>query len=159
MRADDWSAWRPARAEDLEEERRLAFVGMTRAEDQLTLSCARRRAVRGMRVSQAASPFLDEIGSKGVDAEDLTTERRAVPAARGGFYEDIEQRRIIEATADADERAPPEYEHLRAGCRVSHPQFGCGTVRRLSQQWPETRVDVLSRTTLEILDGPARLSD
>ncbi len=48
-------------AEDLEEERRLCYVGITRAEKELTLTCARRRMVRGETQFNRMSRFLKEI--------------------------------------------------------------------------------------------------
>jgi len=153
----------------LEEERRLAFVGMTRAQNELTLTCARRRMVRGQTVSQSASQFLSELAGEGVTVEDLTTaedapRRHAARARRGGFYEDEEVRAAIEA-AEMHPPADPEHQYLRPGCRVHHPAFGTGTVTRIgTQPWPETRVDVhfaelgpkrfkLSQTPLEVLAG------
>ena len=47
--------------EDLEEERRLCYVGITRAEQELTVSCARRRMVRGETQYNRMSRFLKEI--------------------------------------------------------------------------------------------------
>ncbi len=47
--------------EEVEEERRLAYVGMTRAKDRLTLSYVRRRMVRGEWVNREPSPFLNAI--------------------------------------------------------------------------------------------------
>jgi DNA helicase II / ATP-dependent DNA helicase PcrA len=47
--------------EDVEEERRLLYVGMTRAEDRLMLSACRRRRVAGRYQDQMESPFLAEI--------------------------------------------------------------------------------------------------
>ncbi len=47
--------------EDIEEERRLCYVGITRAEEELTLTCARRRMVRGETQYNRMSRFLKEI--------------------------------------------------------------------------------------------------
>ncbi len=47
--------------EDLEEERRLLYVGMTRARERLYLSTCRRRRIAGRYQDQMASPFLNEI--------------------------------------------------------------------------------------------------
>jgi len=173
---DEFSDRAQSRARDkLEEERRLAFVGMTRAKNELTLTCVRRRRVRGRLTSQAPSPFLDEIGHDGVAVEDLTTDPHAGARhfGRGGFYADAAERALIEASADAvppdpvhsdDETPPypPEYEYLRVGSRVRHPRFGDGSVTRLRQRWPDTRADVtfdrlgpktlvLAMTSLEVL--------
>jgi len=157
-------------SERLEEERRLAFVGMTRAKDELTLSLARSRMIRGMTTPQAPSQFLGEIGTEDVTFEDKTTTEgtpAVVSAARreqrrrGGFYADVEERRLIEATADAVQ-LPPEYEYLRVGGRVRHSKYGVGKVLSVSREWPETRAEidfincgrkklVLSKTSLELL--------
>jgi len=138
----------------LEEERRLAFVGMTRAKDVLTLSCVRARMIRGRATPQSASPFLREIGDERVKAVDLTTataqpsRKRSRSASGGGFYEDAEERQVIEAIADQVavaaahddlEPPPPEYEYLKVGCSVHHATFGVGKVAKLSLAWPKTK--------------------
>ncbi len=143
--------------EKLEEERRLAFVGMTRAQDDLTLSCVRTRMIRGRTTPQSSSPFLREIGTEGVIVVDKTTPPEAKPqrrrkssVSRGGFFEDVEERAMIEAIADqadmsaahhaADEDPPPaEYEYLKVGCTVQHATFGVGKVAKLSLPWPKTK--------------------
>jgi DNA helicase-2/ATP-dependent DNA helicase PcrA len=47
--------------EDVEEERRLLYVGMTRARERLFLSCCRRRRIAGRYQDQMESPFLSEL--------------------------------------------------------------------------------------------------
>ena len=47
--------------EELEEERRLCYVGITRAEQKLTMTCARRRMVRGETQYNKMSRFIKEI--------------------------------------------------------------------------------------------------
>ena len=153
----------------LEEERRLAFVGMTRAKEQLTLSCARTRMIRGSRGSQVASTFLTEIGSELVTFDDITGSdgpadyaRRARSRSRGGFYSDVDQRAAIEAAMDAVEPAedadadvpfgdeagdvappPAEYADLVVNCRIRHEKFGEGKVVGLRNHWPETRAEII----------------
>ena len=143
----------------MEEERRLAFVGMTRAKEELTLSCARHRRLRGTVTPQVASPFLSEIGSESVAFEDVTTEpaegRVARRRGRGGFYDDADERAAIEramdaveavsqAALDADVPPPPaEYQDLVVNCRIRHPQFGEGKVVALRNRWPHTRAEIV----------------
>ncbi len=139
----------PGADEKLEEERRLAFVGITRAQDEVMLSAAKTRMIRGRTTPQAASKFLTEIGRDNVAVEDRTTPaeearpQRSWPknTSRGGFYEDVDERKLIEALAEANPM-PPEYEYLRVGSRVRHQKFGMGKVVSLSQPWPETRAKV-----------------
>jgi len=149
-----------------EEERRLAFVGMTRAMDHLALTCARKRMYRGKDTPQAASPFLREIGREMVTVEHLTTPakpRSGGLSSGGGFYEDVDQRQAIEAAGD-DAFFPPEYEHLREGIWVQHPTYGRGRIiKRGYQTWPETTLEIhfeelgpktvkLRRAQLELLE-------
>jgi ATP-dependent DNA helicase UvrD/PcrA len=154
---------------DLEEERRLAFVGMTRAQRSLTLTGVRRRTLRGRVTPQPASRFLNEIGDENVTTEDRTTAaglRTSYSGQRGGFYADMSERERIEAMTDDIEPAyeedasdgavpvPPEYEHLRKGSPVHHPQYGRGTVTRIHMQpWPDTRVEVFFENC-----GPKKLA-
>ena len=138
--------WEAKEGEELEEERRLAFVGMTRAKDELTLTCARRRMIRGRNRSQAASPFLFQIGTEHVTVEDMTTpqmeERPAGAARQGGFYADSQERAVIEAMAEKFPM-PPEYRYLRPGCLVHHPTYGVGKVLRITDPWPNTKAEIV----------------
>jgi DNA helicase-2/ATP-dependent DNA helicase PcrA len=59
--------------DQFEEERRLAYVGMTRAKERLTISFVRRRMVRGEWMSRDRSPFLDAIPGEVVQYEDMTS--------------------------------------------------------------------------------------
>jgi DNA helicase-2/ATP-dependent DNA helicase PcrA len=53
--------------EDIEEERRLLYVGMTRARERLYLTCCRRRRIAGRYQDQAQSPFLAELPGELLD--------------------------------------------------------------------------------------------
>jgi DNA helicase-2/ATP-dependent DNA helicase PcrA len=57
----------------LEEERRLAYVGITRAKRRATISFAQNRQVRGLWQSAIPSRFLDELPSAHVEVEPMTT--------------------------------------------------------------------------------------
>jgi DNA helicase-2/ATP-dependent DNA helicase PcrA len=77
-----------AKDEELEEERRLAFVGMTRAKQELYLSHARLREFRGQTQYAVPSMFLDELPADGIEAVDLSASAggsaRAMSEWRGG---------------------------------------------------------------------------
>jgi DNA helicase-2/ATP-dependent DNA helicase PcrA len=66
---------------EIEEERRLFYVGMTRARDELFLIHARKRLLYGRKVLQSPSPFLKEI-------PDEFIEKRTVPDRRGRKQEE-----------------------------------------------------------------------
>lgn len=122
--------------EELEEERRLAFVGMTRAQEELYLCHARLREFRGATTYTIRSLFLDEL------PPDVVVERHA------GLREFSEE----EDSSDEDEfqvrrresrtiaahyssfspqrpaSAPSSGEGLRPGMQVRHRNYGLGTV-------------------------------
>ncbi len=69
--------------EELEEERRLAYVGITRAEQRLHLTHAASRNLYGSNQYNPPSRFLDEIPSELVDEEESTASRRRSSSRRG----------------------------------------------------------------------------
>lgn len=137
---------------DIEEERRLAFVGMTRAQDRLYLTSARYRQLRGQTTRQVESPFLTEIGIESVSRIDKTTPEMPSyrpnparqPKAGGGFYEDVDNRRIIEAM-EAGDSIPDEFAGIRKDRLVRHAKFGAGKVLKISNDGTRTRAVVQFR--------------
>jgi DNA helicase-2/ATP-dependent DNA helicase PcrA len=100
--------------EELEEERRLLFVGMTRAKDNLTITYAIHRTLRGMFLRSSPSPFLYEIGfnpDEYVYERDFEGERGA-----GNFFDD----------ARTDQESE---DFFRANELVRHKKFGLGRVK------------------------------
>lgn len=79
--------------DDLEEERRLCYVGITRAEQELTLTCARRRMVRGETQYNKISRFIKEIpaelldtGSRRIESEtEVPVQQNTYAHAREAF--------------------------------------------------------------------------
>ena len=127
---------------ELEEERRLCYVGITRARKQLVLTSAARRRVFGEYQNTEPSRFIDEIPA------DLVEEDRAQAPQRynNGGGTDWSYRPNPYARRYAPKSRPVEdpdakvatqnfrYEEedqtpgLRPGARVAHAQFGPGTV-------------------------------
>jgi DNA helicase-2/ATP-dependent DNA helicase PcrA len=101
----------------LEEERRLAYVGITRAMRSLYLTSARRRAVFGSTQYGLRSRFLDEVPSE-------LTDRADEPRIRAGAH--LAQRPGSWAAARTVEREPAMTFGL--GDDVSHAAFGAGVV-------------------------------
>jgi DNA helicase-2/ATP-dependent DNA helicase PcrA len=116
----------------LEEERRLCYVGMTRAMERLHLSWARSRQVFGQRRLAEPSRFLFEIPPESLERS-------------GGAYR---------PPAPSRERTPswvpppaasvsgPAGDALRPGARVRHPLFGVGTVLRCEGVGDDLKVTV-----------------
>jgi DNA helicase-2/ATP-dependent DNA helicase PcrA len=105
----------------LEEERRLAYVGITRAMRQLYLVSARRRNVFGAIQYGMRSRFLDEVPA---ELTDRPSERR-----RSGFGGGLAQRPASWASSSVREEAPAA--DFRLGDDVVHAAFGAGVVTGL----------------------------
>jgi DNA helicase-2/ATP-dependent DNA helicase PcrA len=103
--------------QNLEEERRLAYVGITRAKKTLTLTYARVRSTYGEREYQIPSRFLSEIPERFKAGSVPGSSRSA--AGRGGWGSALPRRgeRLEEAVAA-----------FSAGERVRHAKFGVGEV-------------------------------
>jgi DNA helicase-2/ATP-dependent DNA helicase PcrA len=71
-----WGKAADVTPEELAEERRLFYVGMTRAKDRLVLSRALKRLWRGRVQTQAPSPFLADIESELLKEQQSTLRRR-----------------------------------------------------------------------------------
>ena len=102
----------------LEEERRLCYVGITRAERDLYLTYARTRTVFGARSYGAPSRFVGEIPAE------LTDREQQAPSSVGGFR----VRATSWSAPTGDEPAPSAY---RLGDDVRHAAFGEGVVTGL----------------------------
>ena len=72
--------------EELEEERRLAYVGITRAEEKLFLSCAQMRTLYGRTTANAPSRFLEEIPDELKEDTEIARDRYGRGAGIGGAY-------------------------------------------------------------------------
>ncbi len=100
---------------ELEEERRLAYVGITRAIDRLYLTYAARRALFGNTYAYPKSRFLDEIPS----LEILESGSVPLPRPSGGRWREV----AIHESAGAG-----VHMGLKAGDRVRHPKWGEGSI-------------------------------
>ena len=133
---------------ELEEERRLCYVGITRAMQHLVLTHAWSRTQWGRRVDGIASRFLHEIPSELVaDVSASTTTRRASvsfdPDGFVGRQSDFAQGRAFGTGAPPPARSTgAEALGLRAGDRVVHDRFGPGVVVRVEGEGRHARAAV-----------------
>jgi DNA helicase II / ATP-dependent DNA helicase PcrA len=151
----------------IEEERRLAYVGMTRAEKKLTLTYARMRKVWGEEHSNPPSRFIKELPREGVVHQ--TNQQRTSFADRmrsrpsgGGFsgglggdsrsgagygqtsgrmpnYEDFADQ-SFDDVGDESQSASGE---LRKGMRVRHPTYGVGAILNTEGAGADLKVSVV----------------
>jgi DNA helicase II / ATP-dependent DNA helicase PcrA len=101
---------------ELEEERRLAYVGVTRAMDRLFLSYAQRRALFGNTYAYPKSRFIEEMPG----LEILESDAVVLPRPSGGRWREV----AIHESAGAGMNM-----NLNDGDKVRHPKWGEGTIR------------------------------
>jgi DNA helicase II / ATP-dependent DNA helicase PcrA len=117
----------------LEEERRLAYVGLTRARRHAIISHAANRRIYANWQSSIPSRFLDELPDSEVErtgSGDYRREARvaAATAFSGGMFPLVARKpRVIEAWEQPGPAA--RAEAVKVGARVFHQKFGYGTVR------------------------------
>jgi DNA helicase II / ATP-dependent DNA helicase PcrA len=135
--------------EEIEEERRLCYVGMTRAQSHLVVTSAARRRVFGEYQATEPSRFLDEIPAELVE--------RIAPAWSGPQHSSFTHSHYEFRTnpygrggrGRVREESPYDYSNedqsvggLRAGLRVRHPQFGVGTVVDVEEHNDDLKITV-----------------
>ena len=115
----------------LEEERRLCYVGMTRAMEQLYLTCAEVRRLYGRENTTSPSRFLSEV------PESLVEDVRAGAGLRTRAV-----KKINPNIAHINASGGTEASSLRLGAAVNHKKFGPGTVVMIEGQGEHARVQV-----------------
>lgn len=131
--------WRSLeKPEGIEEERRLCYVGMTRAKERLYLTSAETRTLYGKTDYTRESQFLREIDRKLVTGDGIIEkkESRIPPWSRDGAegsggtlpsgYKPFDSLKYARDQVKAGEKKPQE--DIQAGDRVSHNKFGEGLV-------------------------------
>ncbi|MGE0492360.1 MAG: ATP-dependent helicase [Vulcanimicrobiota bacterium] len=146
--------------EQMEEERRLCYVGMTRAMDKLFLSSAQSRMLHGMMAPRKASRFLDEIPPETLDTRSLRWEAEEPPAIgssqwRGwgssapapvkGYSGQAAKNRVGPVSTPT----PGPVAAFKEGDRVRHKAFGEGTVKAANKDIVTVAFDKMGEKKLK----------
>ena len=131
---------------ELEEERRLCYVGITRAMKELTMTCARQRMVRGETQYNKVSQFVQEIPRDLVDLGHTIQEKK--PKMEQVFSSDSkysQMKQIFQTRA----YKPKEFKVTKAdaldyqvGDTVRHMKFGVGIVKAIAEGGRDYEVTV-----------------
>lgn len=152
-------------AEEMEEERRLCYVAITRARKRLYITCARRRMLFGRTGANRPSRFLEEISDDDIDRPE--TEYGADSPSGFGFssYSDysytggsgssrtdyisgyksgyssgkVRSPRSSSGGASAAVKAPPEFS---LGDRVLHRAFGSGVITKMTPMGGDHLIEI-----------------
>ena len=132
--------------EEMEEERRLCYVGITRAEEELTLTCARRRMIRGETQYNKMSRFIKEIPRELLSTGAVFEKEKEEPVKQAAYLQARQAFRKQAFTAPKPVRQfgnpggdGPGYG---VGDRVRHMKFGEGTVTALTEGGRDYEVTV-----------------
>lgn len=144
--------------DDLEEERRLFYVAITRAEKQLTLSFAQQRYTWGKLTFCEPSRFLEEIdskylrlGDKGLPSQVEGPSVRKPGSARplvigepvkrpaATHLKTVSPPKPVEAHVPSPDFAPSDTSALKVGDKVEHPKFGFGEVKNMEKAVGSTK--------------------
>lgn len=139
--------------EDLEEERRLCYVGITRAEQELVLSCARMRMVRGETHYNRVSRFVKEIPEDLLEKEEKlfsvkeekdSAVQTAFKQAKQAFTQKPFTTYASPLMTGAKQFAVTKEKGLdyTIGDRVRHIKFGVGTVKDIVEGGRDYEVTV-----------------
>lgn len=125
------AVWEPG---EIEEERRLAYVGMTRAEEVLILTCARQRTLYGSTNLNAMSRFIEEIPDH--------LRKDVTPLGARGLLPEAEQQAAAAQIPGQAREPSGSAGAFRPGQRVRHKHFGVGTVVRVEPSGRDEKVTV-----------------
>lgn len=128
--------------QDLEEERRLAYVALTRAKEKLTLTTAASRMLFGMTMRNPPSQFLEEIDKSLL--EEKTSRRQSKRGIPAGNTESVQSISLLQQQMAASKKrvyqAQPKEFHV--GERVRHAVFGDGTVLSITKMANDAMLEV-----------------
>jgi DNA helicase-2/ATP-dependent DNA helicase PcrA len=124
--------------DEIEEERRLLYVGMTRARKHLTLTFARQRLLYGETRMRQSSRFLDELPGEVVRIED--SGYASTLFERADRYEDVRSPAI--SVAKRRVPLPGTLAGFARGARVRHPTYGSGIVLQQEGTGDDARLTI-----------------
>ncbi len=135
-------------AEEMEEERRLCYVAITRAKRKLYLCCARQRTLFGQTVSGRPSRFTEEIPEadlERVGAAPRQTSYGSYGIRTGGewqrrtSYTSQAGKRTVAAPSAAQVKAAPSF---KTGDSVRHKAFGEGVIVKMTPMGGDSLVEI-----------------
>lgn len=152
---------------ELEEERRLCYVGITRAKSELFLTCAKRRTIFGSTSCNAISRFVEEIpeecveGLEELENETMGTfeaskfnwtyggkvtttkiEKNEIPVKRESSTFNFRSAESFLSNLNKKQETNIDLSIYKAGKRVYHKKFGEGTINYVEQEGEDLKVDI-----------------
>ena len=149
---------------ELEEERRLAYVGITRAKDYLYLTCAKQRTIFGSTTCNRVSRFIEEIPSKMLDGE--IAEQKTNSSGELSLAWEYGKKEVGWSSKNITTHKTPEYQYKTAesflktisakpnnvdidlskfkiGQTVKHKKFGEGIINDIEPEENDLKLDII----------------
>ena len=130
---------------ELEEERRLCYVGITRAKEHLYLTCSKQRTIFGSTSYNPVSRFLKEIPEEekesvgvGAFAKSNTTNN----STNTGFAFRTAESFLNNLGKKSASNNQVDLSKYEAGVRVYHKKFGEGTINKVEPEGEDLKVDI-----------------
>ncbi len=119
--------------EELEEERRLCYVGITRAKEELYLTHASMRTLYGRTNVNAVSRFLNEIPEELMNIDEILEKKNTTSIETNNLNtfansHMISMRKPKEVKVDKKPVSNVSSAEVKAGTKVQHKKFGTGTI-------------------------------
>ena len=129
---------------DLEEERRLFYVALTRAEKRAFLSFASTRFRYGNMNYCEPSRFLSEIDTSLVESPSIqkTVQKRELSSKNYTLQKHVVKRKLIKPTSAGSTLTESEMAKLSIGTKVKHERFGSGEIVGLEGDFPNKKATV-----------------
>ena len=132
---------------EMEEERRLCYVAITRAERELELVCARQRMIFGRTTANRVSRFVDEIPDehieknipKGYAHKDPSREQQSYAHKRRTYYDTLKGG-VAAPAANTASTAPSA--SFAVGDSIRHKAFGDGVITKMSPMGGDYLVEI-----------------
>lgn len=130
--------------DEMEEERRLCYVAITRAKTKLYMTCARQRMLFGKTTSNRVSRFIDEIPPEHINKRNIPrgygySEKSSVQKEFASRQSNIRAKTFAPPTQAKPKTAAPEYS---TGERVSHKAFGEGRIIKMTPMGNDYLIEI-----------------
>ncbi|WP_147566565.1 DNA helicase PcrA [Clostridium tyrobutyricum] len=140
---------------EMEESRRLCYVGITRAKERLYMTSAESRRVFGRMVSYSQSEFLSEISSSLKEYDNINNNNITTFGNRSNFTDNkswmskVTKKTPFEVERDVTIKNKSEgivntlkAENVKAGIKVKHNKFGIGTIVSVSKNGSDIKLTI-----------------
>lgn len=137
--------------DEMEEERRLCYVGITRAKRQLYLVCAKNRMLFGKTAANRRSRFIDELPRENLTETGMLTEQKISRKIYGSSY--IRESKVKaygfseehkKAPVSSAPKMPAQAnESYKIGDQIRHKAFGRGTISKLDRGGNDAYMEIV----------------